>query len=524
MRLRLHAPRLRNPALLRGRHKASKGVGVVMVLGVLSITLALSYALLRTQAVTAQVNANYQRIGDARQAALTALADGLRTMHLSGWQGAETSYEKQLGDDAWYTIAYATGDPSLLGADGEVDESHPDAQSYPWRVTINATGFAAAPNSSESVVSHSASLVVQLVPRQRSAPVGDWSYVRRFTLYQWSTQTTAVQFPVHVKGPVRLHGPLEMCEDYPTVSAQVDRYLNDLRRIKNDFGTDWRPFSGPVAMRRSLTHNTSLSRLESKLGVVTENTSATNPLPASHPGTVLEYRLYPGGKTYSIPSLNALHGSTLSEVSLAADPATNPLGVFRTTSNVTFGNNVAFKGVLIGGGASDLRLIGSGVQLEGPTLPALPNETQPVRLPLALIPGDVEIQTEFKGSLRGQVIAWDEFDVQKGQSSVELDAQGQILARAVSLAGRSNWDISQSWWNFAYGLFEAQLDHHNALTYFPLWVQGFFGFQAQPKIVIQPDPSNPQFHYQNWSQPVIVPHPDDEGLVWEVVSWSEGGV
>src|SRR5258708_3850443 len=68
-----------------GYYSRRRGVAIVLVLGLLSLTLALSYALLRSQTIAAQVQQNSQRTVSARLAAQTGLSVALRKMQEANW-------------------------------------------------------------------------------------------------------------------------------------------------------------------------------------------------------------------------------------------------------------------------------------------------------------------------------------------------------------------------------------------------------------------------------------------------------
>ena len=61
-------------------HRRS-GFAVVIVLALLSVTLALSYSMMRVQSTTNQIQQNMSRQSDARQAALSGLSAGIRQMY-----------------------------------------------------------------------------------------------------------------------------------------------------------------------------------------------------------------------------------------------------------------------------------------------------------------------------------------------------------------------------------------------------------------------------------------------------------
>src|SRR5262245_60063184 len=70
----------------RGRGRiARRGIAVVLVLGLLAITLAISYATLRGQGTTTQLAVNNSRALDAHVAAQSGVAAALRKISETGW-------------------------------------------------------------------------------------------------------------------------------------------------------------------------------------------------------------------------------------------------------------------------------------------------------------------------------------------------------------------------------------------------------------------------------------------------------
>ncbi len=64
---------------------------VVVVLALVSVALAMSYAIMRSQMMSMRLQANNDRGNQARQVALTGLSAGLRSIRLSSWGGVGSS-------------------------------------------------------------------------------------------------------------------------------------------------------------------------------------------------------------------------------------------------------------------------------------------------------------------------------------------------------------------------------------------------------------------------------------------------
>ena len=88
-----------------------------------------------------------------------------------------------------------------------------------------------------------------------------------------STASATVQAPVRTEGPVRLTGRLYLCSDYPEESAALARYLTDLEAMRVAGEEDHRPFQGPLDLRYDQNTSSTLSLLQSNLGLTTNDFS-----------------------------------------------------------------------------------------------------------------------------------------------------------------------------------------------------------------------------------------------------------
>src|SRR5687767_1815090 len=153
MRLRWpQSTRLREPKTVSRR---PRGMAVLLVLGLLAITLGVSYATLRTQSSATQLARNTGRTLDARLAAESGLAAAMHEISNTGWAGVDTPLSANVTDDSWYEVTYTTGDEALLPTDSKYGE-------YPYRLTITSTGYAADPANPDIRAIHRVRSVVQL--------------------------------------------------------------------------------------------------------------------------------------------------------------------------------------------------------------------------------------------------------------------------------------------------------------------------------------------------------------------------
>jgi hypothetical protein len=184
-------------------------VAVVMVLGLLAITLAISYATLRGQGTTSQLARNNTRALDARVAAQSGLAAAVRKMSENAWGGIDASLSANVTSHSWYQVTFTTGDAKLLSGDPQYDE-------YAFRVTIDATGYAADPLNPAVRSEHHSRCVVQLVRKRLLAEPANWAALKNYNVYQYANKDALVQFPVRINGPTCLMGRLVFCSEYPT--------------------------------------------------------------------------------------------------------------------------------------------------------------------------------------------------------------------------------------------------------------------------------------------------------------------
>ena len=47
------------------------------------------------------------------------------------------------------------------------------------------------------------------------------------------------------------------------------------------------------------------------------------------------------------------------------------------------------------------------------------------------------------------------------------------------------------------------------------------GLDPESLLTIRPESIPVAYHWHNWDQPVYVPHPDDEGLRWHLLEWTD---
>ena len=494
-----------------GRHR--RGIAVVMVLGLLAITLALSYSMLRGQVMTAQLQQNFERTVDARYAALAGMNAALRKMHESSWAGVDEPVHGKIDDHTGYDITYTTGDASLTSAS-------PDWNEYPFRVTVRVVGYAENPDQPAMKSTHTLETVVQLVRRALNADPSGWNNIQPYALYQWSTDDQQLNPPFRIEGNALMLGSLELAQSYPP-SSQRSRYFSDLNAMRSAGLGDHRPFGGgTLTLNYSRQPSGVMTSLQSQLGVATQNTNASSSQPVAPPSTVTSYQLYPGGKSYDIPSLQRTYGLVMHSTTAQPDPVSNPLGVFRSESWMTFGNNAKIVGTLLSpGSSSDLSVFGTGVEFQGYNLPALEGSSQVKQLPALLVRDDFVMYDGTGTTIRGLAVVWDQLSVGNGSVSTQLNLTGKLVTSSLKIGERDEWgNLSNGNWVSSLNNFLGQVLNVTGIKYYPQYLHQRNGLAYQPQLNIKQSTDGTQYHWQDWSQPIYVKGATDTGLRWHVKS------
>jgi hypothetical protein len=511
-----------------------RGMAVLLVLGLLAITLAVSYAALRTQGTTSHMARNSGRSLDARLAAESGLAAAMHKISDSSWQGVDVSLEGEVTDDSWYDVSFTTGDTSLLPGDANYAE-------WPYRLTITSTGYAEDPSNPDIRAIHRVRSVVQLARRAYTANPANWTSLTSFTMYQWANRTTQVQVPVRVEGPVNILGTLFLCSEYPSYVLARSRYLQDLNAMRNASRGDHRPFNGPVTIAYSRNAG-SLTPLQTWLGLTTQDTTAATTAPLTHPGDVASYRLYPGGASYTPPVLQDAYGASMQSVTLGPNPQTNPLGLFRCRGAMTLNNNVNISGIIVADSSTpEILISGTNVVLQGANLPRLEGSNQNYQLPILIVREDVRINGGSTSQINGVSVLFDEFELKRGASTTQFALTGNLIAAGINLKGREPWTMTPADWTSDYNNFTGNgsltalllnllLDvirsalglPAGATVHFPEYMQYVRGFTIQPALTLKPDSSGVLSRWQDWTQPIFQKDPDDPGLRWNLVRYEDG--
>jgi hypothetical protein len=171
---------------------------------------------------------------------------------------------------------------------------------------------------------------------------------------------------------------------------------------------------------------------------------------------------------------------------------------------------------------------GQNVTWSAPALPPLEDQSPSatVHLSTALVANDFSLDSGASLTLQGAVVVWGELDVEKGVSSTLLSLQGRLFTNQLSFYGYNAWDDVN--WSNAYNDFVGLLGLSELLggllgidRYFPGFMQSNYGLRVAPKINLKAGSATATYHWQDWSQPVYAPQAGDEGLIWDLLRWSE---
>jgi len=494
-------------ARVRGVDRHRQGVAVLVVLVVLSIAVGLSYAVMRSQSTSVQIQRNSGRATTARQAATTGMHAAIRRMHQTNWTGVDTTLTGSFGSTAGYEVTFTTGDAQIV--EGSTDDVW-----WPYRVTLRSLGYATDPDNSAIRSTYEIEAVVQLVPRALTATLSEWTSITQHTVYQLSNDEFRIEVPATVQGPVRLQSSLQVITNNSIADGTArSQYASDLNLMRNVGYPDLRPLTGPVKFPYALNNSTMRTFLQTQLSVSTTDISSTSTSFPSSFSAPTSYRLYAGGRTYAPTTLSSIvTGSTL-----AAAPRTNPLGIFVRSGTVSIRSNTTIRGTVVATDRVDLE--GTNILLEAVNLPDMEGATQPSRLPVAYA-RNLYFQPVCSASLKGAVIALEEVQAVNGdQATMSVNLTGRIALRRLRLRGRTGWNSAP--WNTILSLFNLQYPLAGGQKYFPIYAW-FYGYQPLPMVTIQPESASVSDHLPDLSQPIFAPAASDPGLRWELVRWLDG--
>ena len=501
-----------------------RGMALILILGMLAITIAVSYALLRSQVQTTLLQTNTQTNNLARQAAETGLNHAIRKLTTDSWGGVGTTLTGNVDSQSSYSVSYTAGDASLVSGD-------PNYAELPFRVTVTSTGTAYNSGDSTLPSTYTMSAVLQLVRRglNTSATPGLWSAMNNFTCVQCNSSSTVwtvnVDAPIQFQGPTCFLGKMQFqklsIDPTDTSSSSRSDYIKDLSRKFTDTGVDYRHFTGNVTLGTGRQDADTEGDIK-LLGISVNYVPTVSSAPVSYTNAPSTYQLYAGGPTYTVPNLVGAYGSTPTGQSIVASPTTNPLGLYKAGGTVSFKTGTKFTGVLFSDGSSDeVRLDGTGVEINGLNLPALSGSSTVYQLPASMIRNNLVIKNNSSSQVRGLVMNWTNFVIDSGSQNTVFNLQGRVFTEDLDISARTEWTaVSNLNWTLQHTLFALQ--SAIGTKYYPDWMDlSTFDLQVPPRITFQP-PSNISYHWPDWNQPIYTKAAGDAYLRWNIVSWKDG--
>ncbi|HEY2147927.1 MAG TPA: hypothetical protein VGH32_08320, partial [Pirellulales bacterium] len=409
---------------------------MLVVLGLVSIALAVTYALLRSQSSMTHIPKNATFRSSARQAADSGLAIGMRTMSSSTWGGPSSTITGTLDGRSSYTLTYSPGDPALAATD--INQA--------FRVTLISTGVTINPEVSSQPVSFRARAVMRLAPKQLNAAPANWATFLQYTAAQiGSSPQFFIDPPAQVQGSLRVEGQFGMGSDIAMSVSQFRRFYGDENAMRQAGASDCRPMTGAISLRSGAVDTQTSSYLTSQLGLTLSTITPTNSTALAVPSQLTAYQIYLGGPTYQVTTI----GSSLANVTLAPDPIHNPLGIFFSSNNVAIGNNVSITGTLICAGA--VNITGTGVSFQPVTMPPLWGTTAPVRMPAVVCNNNFYCGSGINVSVVGTIVAGSQFTIDQGSQNDRFSLKGHVIAyKDFQIKRRNEWNILGLVWTTDY--------------------------------------------------------------------------
>jgi hypothetical protein len=276
---------------------------------------------------------------------------------------------------------------------------------------------------------------------------------------------------------------------------------------------DHRPLSGPVDLSFTSQTGVDLSALTDLLAV-TANDTPVNEAAAdwTKPTSLASYQIYDGGPVYTIPIVSG----TLENITLEPDPLTNPLGIYYRDTTITLRGNVSVRGSLYC--KDDIKVDGANVHFEPVELPALHGSEGTVRLPVASCQNFI-VTPNAGGSITGLLAVFDRFEIKKSPETVQFAITGRVVTRKFFIEEREPWETLN--WSDLIESFNNQDEMESPIVpYFPVWM-GQQGRNPKPLLTIRPDSGPITYHWHYPGDRIFESHPDDDGLRWDLIEWTE---
>lgn len=495
------------------RATARRAVVVLTVLFAVMAALAISFAASYLLARRAEIESNGILAELARRAADTGISVGMQNVFSSQWTGVNGLLAGGCGDNQSFEVRFLPGDARLApGA--------PDYPRLPLRITMVSVGKAWRPGRPDYPAVCEQHVTLELVPRALAPQPRDWNSITAHTVYQTQTAPCKLNVPYRFSGTARFQSSLSIADAYPGETTAWNLYLDHLRKMMLNGYPDYRPFAAAVSLPYTAQPPETIYALALLLGMEVKPATGTNVEPdLAFPVGLTQYRLFPGGPSYVIPGLP----NVLENVTLSADPASNPLGVYYCGGNVELRGNVTLQGSLYANG--DIAVTGSNILLQPAELPAPGDSDARLRIPTL---SGKKLHVDTLGTariIRGLVGLFGHFHVRENAAETELTVRGKVFAPEFRIDSRTPWN-HQDWKRLRQD-FEAQYPTASGENrYFPLWLRNARGLDPAPRIRVEPESDEPTYHWLESGEAIYAPGPNDKtaldpspGLRWSVIRW-----
>ena len=499
------------------RARSRRGISLIIVVLMVSLTMAVSFAVIHSQGTAVAIQQNADLRANARQAALAGMAVALREAHLPNWIGVMASFSKDLSATEHFTATYSTGDATLT-------VGHTDYDEYAYRVTILVTGHAGDPNNANRMASHRIETVIRLVPQAVDAEPPGWDEMQQYTFSQREMDDVSITVPCRIEGPVRIRGRLDLCEDRIDWKDSMRlQYLSDLYSMSYNGWPDYRPFNGPIHITFKAQSPGTCDLLSGALALSIADTVPDISYTWSDPLLNESYQLYPGGQTYYAEII----GGDISDTELKPDPQTNPLGIFISSNRIRFSGNVSLQGTLITRNLDDIEVISGSNTLSSLTVPPYAHRgmSSDARFRLPTVVGDADFWVSGLVNLEVNGLTMLRQNVEitsAAQGDMTVTINGNVSAKVLLIDVRSDWAMSKKWWSKKLKTF---LTINDPSLFFPDWVNAIDGLNPRPYIQIKPDSDTTRYHWYNGDNPLFKQpqdaNGDDKGLTWELIRWTD---
>lgn len=387
---------------------------MILVMIAITMSLALTYGFMRTQATTLQLTQNELRRDLALEAARTGISAALLRMQSPDWVGVSDTLSRVTFEDganrASCSVAYSAVRSGELPA-------VPDAE-LPLHLCITSTGRWTSPRDSTVAVERVVRAFVRLVPRLpgRTIRAGDvasatdlrvnpagYAATLPYTLTTTASSSTTLSLDAgaRIEGPVWLNRGITLYDGEKWSSSIRATMLTE---IGNQFGltspfSHPHPLEGPIRFRN--TPSSSLQNDLNRLKTPWTTASQSPSVSTVNASAWQSYRLYAGGPVYQAGSLS----NSLSNVTLRPTPE-NPLGIFVRSGNLDVYDRVIIQGTLVVTGTVSFwgtESIVSAYNWVGTDGPVIAGAEQWPRLP-ALLARQVSLSNESRQIIEGAVL------------------------------------------------------------------------------------------------------------------------